>query len=304
MIGLVPSAHGGTFAAPTTGPRAEIEFLQQQLQALVPALLEVVRANTELARTVVSKFPDMMESAAVLVRAASDAGISRTEPLAEPHAAEARRPRSPKPSAKGHPSATTTLDAVVTQVLPAVVAAFAAGRPDAVPVATAEDAQAPSLSAAAPVQHGAEVTVLAEREHFAAVSAELAPTERALMYALAEELEPPHRRAWLQSLQRLSVPAAVTQVRSLLEMPSSSAEATAVTPYLAPLEDAPRSSSALLPSLLRNVGALFWPGDASPLGLLRWGSPRDARGVGGRVEPRNPEPGRDRQKVASVGTAG
>jgi hypothetical protein len=27
-------------------------------------------------------------------------------------------------------------------------------------------------------------------------------------------------------------------------------------------------------------------------------------GVGGRVEPRNPEPGRDRQKVASVGTAG
>ena len=300
MIELAPGTYRGAFAAPTTGQKAEIEFLQQQLQALVPALLEVVRVNTELARTVVSKFPEMMESAAVLVRAAGDAGISRREALAEPDAAEACRPRSPKPSAKGTPSATTTLQAIAAQVVPAVVAAFAPCRPDVSPAPPVDDAQAPLLSAAGPVQQGGESCPLAEREHLFAVSAELAPTERALMHAFVEELAPTHRRAWLQSLQNLSVPDAVTQVRALLEMPSGSAEMSAVMPRLISPKDAPRSDPSLLPSLMRNAGSFLLPvgaasiatsGRAQPAwssGFLRWRSPRDA--MGGAEARASPSP--------------
>jgi hypothetical protein len=111
-----------------------------------------------------------------------------------------------------------------------------------------------------------------------------------------------------------------TQGRSLLEMPSSSAETTAVTPYLAPRENAPRSSPALLPSLPRNVGALFRPRDAASIATSGRGaacfsfrasalgeSPRREGGVEARASPsswgtRTPAQGRmpEAQRISSA----
>ena len=76
MIDLAPSAHGGGFASSTTGLRAEIEFLRQQLQALVPALLEVVRVNTELARG----YRARLRKSACQKRSASAARKGRAQP--------------------------------------------------------------------------------------------------------------------------------------------------------------------------------------------------------------------------------
>jgi hypothetical protein len=44
------------------------------------AILEAMRINSELARAVIDKFPMMLESAAVLLRAAGDAGMTRRPP--------------------------------------------------------------------------------------------------------------------------------------------------------------------------------------------------------------------------------
>ena len=62
--------------APKTEIEREIESLHSQLHALVTAVLEVARRNTELARLVVRQLPHMMTSAAGLLRAAADAGIT------------------------------------------------------------------------------------------------------------------------------------------------------------------------------------------------------------------------------------
>src|SRR3954469_21444424 len=47
-------------------------------------VIEAMRMNTELARTIIDKFPLMLESAAVLLRAADGAGLPARSPLALP----------------------------------------------------------------------------------------------------------------------------------------------------------------------------------------------------------------------------
>jgi hypothetical protein len=52
------------------------------------AVIEAMRLNTELARSIVDKFPLMLESAAALVRAADGAGMPAREPRAVPEPRE------------------------------------------------------------------------------------------------------------------------------------------------------------------------------------------------------------------------
>ena len=53
------------------------------------AVIEAMRLKTELARTVIDKFPLMMESAATLLRAADGAGMGVREPRGLPEHSEA-----------------------------------------------------------------------------------------------------------------------------------------------------------------------------------------------------------------------
>jgi hypothetical protein len=90
--------------APKTEIEREIESLRQQLRALVTAVLEVARRNTELARLVVRRFPHLMKSAAGLLRAAADAALTARAMLIRRQGTAATR--SEGPAAEG---ATPTL---------------------------------------------------------------------------------------------------------------------------------------------------------------------------------------------------
>ncbi len=80
-------------------------------------LREAMRLNTELARAVVDRFPEMMKAAAEVLRAADGAGMPSRRPELAPidHDNEAASP-------------TIDFGAIVQQLLPGVMAAVAAGR--------------------------------------------------------------------------------------------------------------------------------------------------------------------------------
>jgi hypothetical protein len=93
------------------------------------ALVEAMRMNTELARSVIDRFPAMMEAAAVLLRAADGAGLPARAPLAGVGAAEAVEEEGDD-DADGTPTAPAAFDlnALVAQVVPHLVVAMTSGR--------------------------------------------------------------------------------------------------------------------------------------------------------------------------------
>lgn len=188
--------HGETKAT----SRAAADRDQVLLEAL-RLTSEAMRAQTELARVVVEKFPAMMESAAVLLRAADGAGLPARQPIAIPvpdqddEDDDDQEPPPPPPAPPGPDLAT-----VIAQALPMVMATFASK--NAAPPAAPERAAVADSPAAL--------------SHFRAIQQELTPPERRLSQALVEELAPEDRRSWLGELATLTLPAAVERVKALL----------------------------------------------------------------------------------------
>lgn len=227
--------HGETKAT----SRAAADRDQVLLEAL-RLTSEAMRAQTELARVVVEKFPAMMESAAVLLRAADGAGLPARQPMAivdddddkdddddqDDGHHQAAAPAPPAPVAPG-----ADVTTVIAQMLPAVLAAFA-GKNAAPSGAAPERSTAPRSAETKPDSSAVSPAAMS---HFLAIQQELTPPERTLAKALVSELAPEHRRSWLGGLAAMQVPDAADRVRALLHSeprkePSTKAPAKAPAP--------------------------------------------------------------------------
>lgn len=198
-------------------------------------LREAMRMNTELAKAVIDRFPEMMHAAAVLLRAADGAGL----PAREPRATD-----DDDLTADDEPAPTGfDLNALVAQVVPLLVMSLGKGKvklPDLGSVldwrkaaADAHDAK-PALAAAsqskqAKASQENDQAVATESTsdglppldpqmmaHFIAIQSALKPDEAALAREVASTLGPAELRGWFDELSKLTVPQAVQKIRVLI----------------------------------------------------------------------------------------
>lgn len=186
---------------------------------------EAMRMNTELAKAVIDRFPEMMQAAAVLLRAADGAGLPARPGLVidTDDETDDEQPETP--------SGGFDLNALVAQVVPLIVMSLGKGKlkmpdlgsvldwrkaspqkqitdhkeaaPTAKPAAEAKPVELPPLDPAT-------------MAHFIAVQSALKPEEAALAREVAGDLEPGALRAWFDELSKLSVPDAVAKIRALI----------------------------------------------------------------------------------------
>ena len=190
---------------------------------------EAMRLNTELARSIIDRFPEMMSAAAELLRAADGAGLPRREPrvVEEDDADDDDEPAPPASSPTFE-----LITNLVAQVIPMVMTGFMGKKINIGSAldwrkAAAEGQQkrehVPAVEVVEPVEN--EPTAPAEvlppldpktMAHFIAIQSQLKPEEAALAKQLAAELSPAELRAWFDELSKLEVAQAVQKIRVLL----------------------------------------------------------------------------------------
>jgi hypothetical protein len=190
-------------------------------------MIEAMRINADLAKTVVDRFPQMMEAAAVLLRAADGAGLPARKPhlLAELTEADSD-PEDDDQDDEGSTAGSPTIELIntlVAQVIPIVLTSLTSGKKlpklasvldwrKAVP-ATDDDASAAESDAREDDALALDPKMMG---HLIAIQSALAPAEAALARQLVAELSPAEMRAWMKELCALSIPDAVAKVRSIL----------------------------------------------------------------------------------------
>ena len=190
-------------------------------------LREAMRYNTELARSVIDRFPEMMQAAAELLRAADGAGLP------------AREPRAPldDDEADGEDLGARPgfdLNALVAQLVPMLMMSLGNGKlkvpglgelldwrkaaGKAKPEKAPEAAEATEPPDRLPENANAVLPPIAPQTmaHFVAVQSALTPEEAAIAREVAKELSAGELRAWFDELSTLSVPEAVEKVRKLI----------------------------------------------------------------------------------------
>ena len=192
---------------------------------------EAMRLNTELAKAVIDRFPQMVEAAATLLRAADGAGLPARSPSA---VAEGEV----DDDADAAPSGGFDLNALVAQVVPMIVMSLAGGgnrpkldvgsvldwrkaakqaKPATQPVI---EAPAPETATADSATHDTSATLPPidpqMMAHFIAIQSALKPEEAALAREVASTLGPAELRGWIEELGKLSVPQAVQKIRVLV----------------------------------------------------------------------------------------
>ena len=197
-------------------------------------VIEAMRMNAEIARSVVDRFPQMIEAAATLLRAADGAGL----PARTPRPGEETEDEDEDDDTETPEPASQTFELInnlVAQVIPIVVTSLAGKKmPKLGSVldwrkAAAEGQQAKQAQPALDVTTATETpTEAIEVEaalppldpktmgHFIAIQSALAPNEATLARQIAAELSPTELRAWFKELSALSVPDAVAKIRSML----------------------------------------------------------------------------------------
>lgn len=187
---------------------------------------EAMRLNTELARSVIDRFPEMMHAAAELLRAADGAGIPARSPrVTEDGIDDDSDDELDAPAPSASPSL-DFLNTLVAQIVPMFINSMSGKKMPrlaavldwrkAQPSAAASDTQASEAESAE--DDASEPPPLDPKMmgHIIAIQAALPPNEAALARQLATELTPAEQRAWFHELTALSVPDAVAKVRSLL----------------------------------------------------------------------------------------
>lgn len=184
---------------------------------------DAMRLNTELARAVIDRFPEVMHAAAELLRAADGAGLPARQPREIDEEDDVIEELAPQKSG-------VDLADIAAKVLPPLVAAFASGDKSrlpsfaemldwrkAVPKAPPTDKGAakasgdPTKSTVNPAEAMARVGVVLDK---------LTPEERMLAVAFAQEITPEERMAWFAELAPLSDDEAVARVRKILSAKS------------------------------------------------------------------------------------
>ena len=196
------------------------------------AIREAMRLNTELAKSVIDRFPEMMTAAAELLRAADGAGL----PSRKPRFVETDDDVTDDEDEDDEPTAVPPgfdLNAIVAQLVPVLVTSLMSGKMKlpglaamfdwrkAVPAnePKSETAhKAPSDKPAPEPAAPAEVPPLdpAAMAHVIAIQSALEPHEVAYVQAIAKEFSPAELRGWFDELSKLSVPDAVTRIRGLI----------------------------------------------------------------------------------------
>lgn len=182
---------------------------------------EAMRLNTELAKAVIDRFPQMVEAAATLLRAADGAGLPARSP-------SAALEEGVDEDVVATPSSGFDLNALVAQVVPMLVMSLAGGgsKPkldvgSVLDWRKAAKQAKPAIAAPAAEQETQGSTALPRIEpqmmaHFVAIQSALQPEEAALAREVASTLGPAELRGWIEDLGKLSVPDAVQKVRLLI----------------------------------------------------------------------------------------
>ena len=191
-------------------------------------LREAMRLNTELAKSVIDRFPEMMTAAAELLRAADGAGLPRRE-RRDTDDDETDDDDDDAPVAPASPGF-EFINNLIAQVVPIVISGMSSKKLKLSSVldwrkASAEgqlQKQAPALGTTTEVatEPTAE-TALPPLDpktmtHFIAIQSALAPDEAVLARQVATELSPAELRAWFDELSALSVPDGVAKIRAML----------------------------------------------------------------------------------------
>lgn len=190
-------------------------------------LREAMRLNTELAKSVIDRFPEMMHAAAELLRAADGAGLLARKPREVELDDQDDDEDEPAAAAVASPTF-ELINNLVAQVVPIIVTSLAGKKMPK--LASVLDWRKASDEAQAKHTPALEATTATTDEptdalppldpktmtHFIAIQSALAPAEAALARQVAAELSPVELRAWFDELSALSVPDAVAKIRSML----------------------------------------------------------------------------------------
>ncbi len=202
-------------------------------------VIEAMRTQSAMALAVIERFPQMMESAATLLRAADGAGLPAREPRVlleddeDDDGEDGDEPSTSRPA--------FDLNTLVAQIVPILMASLGSGKlkipglgelldwrkatPDAPhrakasrPAKLAEasggtDARDPDPDNAHDVLPPLDPQTMT---HFIAVQSALTPEEGAIAREVAKDLTAAELRAWFDDLSKLTVPEAVGRVRKLI----------------------------------------------------------------------------------------
>lgn len=210
-------------------------------------VIEAIRSQSAMALAVIERFPQMMDSAANLLRAADGAGLPAREPRADgDHTNDGDDDADDGNDQNARPAAHAGFDlnAIVAQIVPIIIMSLTSGKKlpglgelldwrKAAPKGAS--VSRPSQAATAPVADTARTASVAvppatttgvidalppidpqTMMHFIAIQSVLDPKEAALAREVAGELAPAELRAWFDELSSLSVPDAVLKIRALI----------------------------------------------------------------------------------------
>ncbi|MDQ3368477.1 MAG: hypothetical protein M3680_23875 [Myxococcota bacterium] len=183
--------------------------------------IEAMRMNAEMARTIIDRFPQMMEAAATLLRAADGAGLPARPGMATEGDDDTETDTELAPAG-------FDLNALVAQVVPLIVMSLGKGKlklPDlgsvldwrkASPQKQITDETSNTKQSVDAKSAETALLAPATMAHFIAVQSALKPEEAALAREVAGDLEPAELRSWFDELSKLSVPDAVAKIRTLI----------------------------------------------------------------------------------------
>lgn len=209
-------------------------------------VIEALRMNAEVARMCLDRFPQMMEAAASVLRAADGAGLPAREPRAvvedddqdDGDDFDDNEPTKRRADVGGLLEQLGKLATIAAPLLaafgnggaPSIAEALdwrkaaetaATGQPKAKKAIKAPRPDGPGDAAAPERAPESVADVLATigpdaMAHFLAVQNALTADEAAIAREVAKDLSPAEQAAWLVDLKKLSVPEAVAKVRGLI----------------------------------------------------------------------------------------
>jgi hypothetical protein len=185
-------------------------------------VIEAMRMNAEMARSIIDRFPQMLEAAAVLLRAADGAGL----PSRSSAQIDSSDDDDDDDEVTAQAPAGFDLNAIVAQVLPMLLTSLGSGKiklPSAASVIDWRKAAPKEIDTKATSVEVAEVTEALPpidaktMTHFISIQSVLDPDEAALAREVAGNLPPAELRAWFDELSGLTVAEAVKKIRVLLK---------------------------------------------------------------------------------------
>jgi hypothetical protein len=201
--------------------------------------IEALRANTELARAVIERVPVLLDTATALMR------VRLTAPCVTHTDDDDGEAIADAPEAVGDPAAPPRgfdwmallellrpLVLAGASKLPGGAAALADWRralPPATPPPSTASPTNPAPATEAPSATATEAPTAEDLVRFLRLQAQLTPEEAQVTRALAAELSPAERAAWVRALSSLSDDDALARVRATLAALQASAATTAST---------------------------------------------------------------------------